>query len=70
MNDPVRLPGCFKQFAVIMLLLVCSSAFAGPAKLDSVLAAIKEHAFDDTTRVNLYFAAANLYRYENVDSAQ
>jgi signal transduction histidine kinase/Tfp pilus assembly protein PilF len=70
MKIPVRLLCCFKQMIIVLLLLGCSRAPASAAKIDSVLIAIREHAFDDTTMVNLYIAAANLYRYENVDSAQ
>ena len=47
-----------------------SSAIAGPDHaIDSMLTAIQEHRQDDTTKVNMYVALANMYKYNGVEPA-
>ena len=52
-----------------VLLLLCVSLPAGAQKLDSLRAALAEHAFDDTTRVNLLATVAGAYMETSWDSA-
>ncbi len=56
---------------VLLTFIVCWIAYCPSAtaqKLDSLLGVIREHSFDDTTKVNLYSLTANCYENVNIDS--
>jgi len=60
-----------KTFAFFLFCFICinSNIRAYANKTDSLQVILKEHAFDDSTRVNLFITLSEIYQDNNLDSS-